>query len=105
MPLADKAATLAEGARQSMQTTGSIHGIVLSSPPTSGMTGQDEMYRLPNGGIALRRALPGERTRETFIIPSGHAADTEWEMWTELYDHEPTWLDWALHGARTQKAE
>ena len=105
MSLADKAATLAEGARQSMQTTGSIHGIVLSSPPASGMTGQDEMYRLPNGGIALRRALSGERSRETFIIPSDYAADTEWEMWTELYDHEPTWLDWALPEARAQKAE
>jgi hypothetical protein len=103
MSLADKAVTLAEGAHQAMQTTGSIHGIVLSSPPASGMTGQDETYRLPEGCMALRRGLPGGRTRETFIIPSDHAADSEREMWTELYDHEPTWLDWALPAAKAQK--
>lgn len=103
MSLADKAATLAEGARQAMQTTGSIHGIVLSSPTASGMKGQDETHRLPSGCVALRRGLPGERTRETFIIPSDHAADSEREMWTELYDHEPTWLDWGLPAAKAAK--
>jgi hypothetical protein len=102
MSLAEKAATLAEGARQAMQTTGNIHGIVLSSPPASGMQGQDETHRLPEGGMALRRGLPGERARESFIIPSDHAADSEREMWVELYDDEPTWLDWALPTAKAQ---
>jgi hypothetical protein len=102
MPLEDKAATLAEGAFQAMETTGSIHGIVLASPPAEGTNLQDETHQLPAGSVALRRGLPGERTRETFIIPSGHAAESEREMWTELYDREPTWLDWALPAARRQ---
>jgi hypothetical protein len=103
MTLADKAATLAEGARQSMLTTGSIHGIVLGSPPASGVTGQDETNRLPGGCVALHRGLPGERTRETFIIPSDHAADSEPEMWTDLYDREPRWLSWGLPTAKAAK--
>jgi hypothetical protein len=69
MSLADKAATLAEGARQAMLTTGSIHGIVLASPPASGVTGQDETHLLPGGGVALCRGLPGERAREHSSSP------------------------------------
>ena len=100
MSLEGKAATLTEGARQAMQTTGSIHGIVLSSPAASGLDGQDETWRLPACCIALRRRLPGERTRETFIIPSSHAAESEPEMWAGLYENESTWLDLALPAAR-----
>jgi hypothetical protein len=96
MPLTDKAATLAEGARQAMQTTGNIHGIVLSSPAASSANLQDETYQLQTCCIALRRELPGGRIRETFIIPTVYAADSEAEMWVELYDREATWLDWAL---------
>lgn len=100
MSLEGKAATLAEGARQAMQTTGSIHGIVLSSPAASGLDGQDKTCRLPACCIALCRRLPGERTRETFIIPSDHAAESEAEMWAGLYENEPTWLDWVMPAVR-----
>ncbi|MGO8890374.1 MAG: hypothetical protein ACLP8X_39775 [Streptosporangiaceae bacterium] len=100
MSLEGKAATLAEGACEAMQTTGSIHGIVLSSPAASGLDGQDETCRLPACCIALRRRFLGERTRETFIIPSDHAAESEPEMWTGLYENEPTWLDWVMPAVR-----
>jgi hypothetical protein len=103
MSLADKAATLAEGARQAMLTTGSIHGIVLAGPSAAGVTGQDETHRLPGGSVALCRGLPGERARETFIIPGDYAADPEREMWTELYDREPTWLSWGLPTAKAAR--
>lgn len=96
MSLTDKAATLAEGARQAMQTTGNIHGIVLSSPTAASANLQDETHRLPARCVTLRRELPGGRSRETFIIASDYAADSEPEMWAELYDQESTWLDWAL---------
>ena len=101
MSLAERAAALWEGARQVMETTGSIHGIVLSSPAASGMGKPDETHRLPNGWVALRRGLPGGRTRETFIVRSSHAVDSEVEMWAALYDQEPTWLDSTLEIART----
>ncbi len=102
MPLAEKAAILAQGARESMQTTGSIHGLVLSSPARSSTGTQNKDHRIPEGGTSLCRELPGERSRETFIISSEHAADFESVMWAELYDEEPTWLEWALS---TIKAE
>jgi len=102
MSLAEKAAILAQGAHESMQTTGSIHGLVLSSPASSSIGTQNEDHRLPEGGISLRRELPGERSRETFIIPSEYAADSESEMWAELYAQEPTWLEWALSTIRTE---
>jgi hypothetical protein len=96
MSLIDKAATLAAGARQAMQTTGEIHGIVLSSPAASSVNLQDETHRLPARSVALRRELPGGRSRETVIIASDYAADSEPQIWAELYDQESTWLDWAL---------
>jgi hypothetical protein len=101
MSLPDKAAVLAEGARQAMETTGSIHGIVLSSPPASGMHEQDETCSLPAGCVALRRGLPAGRTRETFIIPSAYAATAEADAWIELYDHEPTFLAWVMPSVHT----
>lgn len=66
MSLADKGATLAEGARQAMQTTGSIHGIVLSSPPASGMKGQDETHRTRVRGAA---AMIGRSTVQGLLRP------------------------------------
>lgn len=100
MSLSDKATTLAEGVRESIQTVGNIHGIVLSSPAASGADAQDETHHLPGGCIAIRRGLPGERIRETFIVPSQHAVPSEPDIWAELYDQEPTWLDWALTTGR-----
>ena len=102
MPLSDKAMTLGQGVRESMQTIGDIHGVVLASPASSGVNTQGEMHRLPEGSITLRTGLPGERVRETFIIPSKHAAGSEPDMWAELYDQEPTWLEWALVTARAE---
>jgi len=96
MSLPDKAAVLAEGSRQAMRTTGRIHGVVLSSPPASGMQEQDETCQLPAGCVALRRRLIAGRTRETFIIPGAHAATAETNAWTELYDHETAFLAWVL---------
>jgi hypothetical protein len=61
MSLADKAVTLGQGVRESMQTIGSVHGVALASPATSRVSTQDEMHRLPYGSITLRRGLPGER--------------------------------------------
>jgi hypothetical protein len=102
MSLPDKATILTQGARESMQTTGNLHGVVLASPAASGTNTRDEMHRMPAGCITLRRGLPGERIRETFIIPSEHAAGFEPDMWAELYDQEPTWLDWVLTTARAE---
>ncbi|MGH3220080.1 MAG: hypothetical protein ACRDPY_15475 [Streptosporangiaceae bacterium] len=96
MSLQDKAATLVSATRQSMQTIGDMHGVVLSSPATSDANARDETHRHPDSYISLRRRLPGERVRETFIIPSDHAAQSESDIWAELYDEESTWLAWAL---------
>jgi hypothetical protein len=100
MPLPEKAATLTEGVREAMLTIGDMHGVVFSSPAMRSASVADERHQQPDAYIALRRTLPGERIRETFIIPSEHAADSESAAWYELYDQEPTWLHWALAAVR-----
>ena len=100
LPLPDKAAILAEGVRQAMITIGDMHGVVLSSPAMQSASASDERHHQPDAYIALRRALPGERIRETFIIPGERTADSESAAWDELYDQEPTWLEWALAAIR-----
>lgn len=48
-----------------------------------------------NGSIALRCSLPGHCARESIIIPrKGMGADAL--EFIALYEHEDTWLDWAL---------
>jgi hypothetical protein len=100
MPLPDKTATLAEGVREAMLIIGDLHGVVFSSPAMRSASVPDETHHQQDAYIALRRALPGGRIRETFIIPSEHAADSESAAWDQLYDQEPTWLHWALAAVR-----
>ena len=85
-----------------MLTIGDMRGVVFSSPAMRSASVPDERHHQPDAYIALRRALPGERIRETFIIPSEHAADSESAAWDELYDQEPTWLEWALAAVRPE---
>jgi len=70
MPLPEKAATLAEGVREAMLTIGDMHGVVFSSPAMRSASAPDERHYQPDACIALRRALPGGRIRETFMAVS-----------------------------------
>jgi hypothetical protein len=51
-----------------------------------------------NGSIAIRCSLPGHCARESIIIPRrGRGAEAL--EFSALYEHEDTWLDWALQQA------
>jgi hypothetical protein len=96
--LVDKAQEVQDELRQVFEVVGPVHGIVLSSPAMDALVGVDEECDLPGGVMALRRHLPGNRVRETFIVPNLTAdSSSEPSIWFELYNQEPTWLDWALN--------
>ena len=96
--LVDKTQEVQDELRLVFEVVGPVHGIVLSSPPMDALIGVDEECEPPGGVMGLRRHLPGNRVRETFIIPNPRAdSSPEPSIWFELYDQEPAWLDWALN--------
>lgn len=101
MPLERRGTQLAQGALEQMAISGNIHGVVFSGLPRQQASQSDEEHNLPDGAIALRRVLPGGRVRETFIIPNTGTANSERDVWFELYDQEPSWLQWALEQLRS----
>ncbi|HEV2347945.1 MAG TPA: hypothetical protein VGS97_27910 [Actinocrinis sp.] len=104
-PLEHKGAQLAQGALEQMAISGDIHGVVFSGLPGNPASKEDEAHSLPDGSVALRRTLPGERIRETFIIPNAGTASPECKVWLNLYDDEPSWLQWALMQAGLPDAD
>lgn len=73
---------------------GELHGVVLSSPPMVESL-HAASVNLGDGMVALRRHLPAGRVRETFVVPLSQFATSEAEIFEQLYDSEPTWLDWS----------
>jgi len=51
-----------------------------------------------HGGRAVRCPLPGNRVRETIIVPqtSMSQAGRDAQVFADWYTHEESWLDWAL---------
>jgi hypothetical protein len=51
-----------------------------------------------HGGRAIRCPLPGNRIRETIIVPQAGLlqAESDAKMFADWYAHEDSWLDWAL---------
>lgn len=94
-PLPAKAEAIAAEVRRALSPVEGLEGAVLSSGPAMAQGEfRGESARVAGGGFALRRLLPAGRVRETIIVPVRD--DPVVDLWRELYDAEPAWLDWAL---------
>jgi len=83
--------------RESLEHSGRIAGVVVSSPPMGEGVGlPDQDCRLEDGCKALARTLVGGRSRQTFVVPMSASGKMEAEIWNDLYSDEPKWLNWAL---------
>ena len=92
-----KGEAIASEVRQALLDIPGIVGVVLSCGPA--MAQGDfvaESARLGGGGFVLRRVFAPFRVRETVILPLRAGHDWDSVAWTQLYDREPEWLDWAL---------
>lgn len=74
-----------------------VAGVVLTSGPCiiNGDVHTEDAAPVP-GVLALRRALPVGRARETVIVSAGGADARQAELWRSLYNAEPAWLPAAL---------
>ena len=99
MSLPDRFADLAPLLRQTIEPFPHVAGIVLTSGRVwAQSTMQDETYELPgfDGAGVVRRLLPTAHARETVIVARSGAPADNWLPFRDLYENEPTWLDWAL---------
>ncbi len=101
MTLEEKLSNLSPMIQTALESFPNIAGVILS--PGILPVYHPEVQILGNfssddGSIALRCSLPGHCVRESIIIPRrGMSADALELM--ALYEHEETWLDWALQRA------
>jgi len=101
--LAEKLTIMCESVRAGLADYGHLSGVVFSNGAGLGQ-GRffDEVQEGDNGAIGLRRLLTPLRVRETLIIPlrsdtTGAVVDGPGRtVWCGIYEHEPSWLDWAL---------
>lgn len=101
MTLEEKVQNLSPLVQAALASLPHIAGIILSSgiEPDLAPGGQlPSTFPRGDGAIAVHCALPGSCSRESIIIPrSGMSADAY--TFAALYEHEVTWLDWALRQA------
>jgi hypothetical protein len=60
--------------------------------------GEQRLQMERHGGRVVRCPLPGNRVRETIIVPQAGLpeAEKDAQMFADWYAHEESWLDWAL---------
>ncbi len=95
LSLVEKTTALKRAITSSMAPIGDVHGLVVLSPPAPG-AGSAKTVSPEDRVTALRRLLLGGRCRETFVLPFSDSGIREQSNWVELFDSEPTWLNWAL---------
>lgn len=96
LDLSAKLQSLVGPVRAALETDEHLGGVVI----TSGAGHAQGLFHGESSRVedcyALRRLIEPLRVRETMIIPMNSGAAPAAEMWRDLYDEEPTWLDWAL---------
>jgi len=96
----DRLATELQTLRQSLDPLFDAHPHVLGVVLTSGelrYPSSDDASERHHQGIALRRVLPGNLTRESLIVHRRLGVPGQYAMVTQLCADEPEWLDQALH--------
>jgi hypothetical protein len=92
-----KVSALAAATRRELSAVEGLAGAVISSGACQAQgIFREESCRGAKGEVGLRRLIPPMRVRETVVVPLCADDQPSAEMWIELYDSEPDWLDWAL---------
>src|SRR6266699_2353976 len=102
MTLEEKLSNLSPMIQTALESFPNIAGVILSPGvlpvyrPEVQIPGK---FSSVDGNIALRCSLPGHCVRESIIIPRRGLDGDALELMA-LYEHEDTWLDWALQQER-----
>ncbi len=96
--LPEKSQWIAALVAQEAARTG-IAGAVVSSGPLISPRAQAQEYAGPGGIFGLRRGIDALRVRETVVVPLSPQGVRQAEMWRDLSDAEPPWLENALRAA------
>jgi hypothetical protein len=96
-PLAQKAKVLAQAVREDMTSATLLGAVVTSGACLSWGGHENASFRDPAElTFALCRVLPLGRVRECVIVGLSNEALEGMQLWYQLYDDEPNWLDWAV---------
>ena len=101
MTLEEKLNNLSPIIQRALESSPHIAGVILSpgiSPVYHPEVQTPCKFSSVDGSVALQCSLPGYCTRESIIIPR-KGSDAEALELAALYEHEHTWLDWALQQA------
>lgn len=101
LTLAQRLGEVSRRARQWLTRFPHIHGLVLSDGAWMvSVTTEDSTYADGGACFGIHRRLDRIRARETLIVTLDQEAVAEADMWSDLYDSENRWLEWALaqHG-------
>ncbi|MDA8102649.1 MAG: hypothetical protein M0Z34_06775 [Nitrospiraceae bacterium] len=93
-PVTAKLITFAPLVREALADAPHVAGVILSNGWAWRIAGEEDEACVVPGGLAIRRALPATRYRETLIVAS--TPDGVTQPWNEWYASESTWLDRAL---------
>ncbi len=96
MALEELLAVLAPFLQQKLASYPTLAGVILA-PAVVPLEEQRLQMEL-DGGRAVRCPIPGDRVRETIIVPQTRLsqAGKDAQMFADWYAHEDSWLDWAL---------
>ncbi len=94
-PLAEKTRVMAETLTSELANTG-LRGVVVSSGNATTLARLTGQSTRSGHVFGLVRDLGSFRGRETIVVPLVDGAEAEAQVWVQLYDAEPAWLDRAL---------
>ncbi len=101
MTLEELLAVLAPFLQQKLASYPALAGVILAPAVlwNGGVPLEEQRLRVErHGGRAVRCPIPGNRVRETIIVPQTRLsqAGRDAQMFADWYAHEESWLDWAL---------
>ncbi len=101
MTLEELLTVLAPFLQQKLSSYPALAGVILAPAVlwNGGVPLEEQRLQMElHGGRAVRCPIPGNRVRETIIVPqtSLSQAGRDAQMLADWYAHEDSWLDWAL---------
>jgi len=101
MTLEELLTVLAPFLQQKLASYPALAGVILAPAVlwNGGVPLEEQRLQMElHGGRAVRCPIPGNRVRETIIVPQTRLsqAGRDAQMFADWYAHEDSWLDWAL---------